>query len=443
MEPAIKYNFRNLYLFYFISLVLFIFTAVIIVYYSLGYRYDFEKNRIFQTGILRLEPIDPSSSIAIDHKPVDLKKISKITEITNLLPKTHTVEIQSPGFQSWSKTIEIQAEKVTNIQDIILIPEHPRTSDQFTFLQIDYNPENNQLAYSNLQTLNIANINNPDQITTIEAISPTFNTQLKWIGAQLLAIINSNPEETDISVVNPVNGNISQLTLPYPITSEQIIGINPVQSNFILIFHDNRVISYDLNNKLIENTLFENVISAKLSQFQLYLQQSDQIEIYNFTLGNDQTFPLPPTNRFFLSPFPEYIFIEYEDNISVYDLNQSRSLLNLTGSIKNIASNKSMQTLLYSNHQIVIINFLHQPVSYQIILNSEDEIIDAKWLNNQNIIFVAGHEIRRVDIEGANNQLISSDDAGYSSIFAQNNKINAVLPENDQSFTLQTIDLTN
>lgn len=442
MEPAIKHNYTALYLIYAASIIIFMLSATGLIYYSLGYRYDFDKGQIFQTGILRLYPIKPEYSISIDDQPIASNKIKRTTEITNLLPKDHTVKISAPNYQDWHKIVSINSETVTNESNILLLPDLPKTNDQLVFNQSSYNSDNRLLAYNANSTLQISDLNFNDNPKTFPHATITANTELKWIGPELLTVLNSNPAESNLSIINVVNDNQTELHLPYQIQAHQIIGLDPTQSNLLNILHDEQIIIYDLNNKNPETILFTSVKHPQINHNQLYFQKDNSLFIYNYILKNQQEFPIGQFDIYHLTAFPEFIIFSNNHTNQLYNLNQNQTIFDFSGEIEQISSNQELNLLIKTKTELIVIDFFHQPISYQTILRLTNPINQAIWHDNHNIFYINNQQIKRIDIDGANQQTIIEFNTPPNQIINGENTINAVLDSNGQQL-IQTIYLTH
>lgn len=110
---------------FFSFVFLFLILGPILVLYSFGYRFDFEKKKITQTG-----------GIFVKGQPKELKifingKFVKKTDfffgsalIENLLPKKYKIRIEKEGFFPWEKELEVEEKKVTEIKNLILFPKN-------------------------------------------------------------------------------------------------------------------------------------------------------------------------------------------------------------------------------------------------------------------------------------------------------------------------------
>lgn len=111
-----------------VCLFFFLLTAPSVILYSQGYRFDWEKKKITQTGAFYFKVSPKNADIYINGK--FKKRTSGITDsvlIKNLLPNRYEVEITSTkeGYYSWKKTLEIKEKQATEAKNIILFPENP------------------------------------------------------------------------------------------------------------------------------------------------------------------------------------------------------------------------------------------------------------------------------------------------------------------------------
>jgi len=117
-------------LFYGIS-IFFIAATLVIIFYCLGYRFDFENKTIVKTGGLYFSIAPPGATIYLDQR--SYKKTNfffKNAFLSGLLPKDYKITITKPDYHPWNKILTVGEEKVTEAKNIILFPKNP----EFRFL---------------------------------------------------------------------------------------------------------------------------------------------------------------------------------------------------------------------------------------------------------------------------------------------------------------------
>lgn len=130
-----------------ICVFLFLLAAPSIVFYSQGYRFDFNPpaggKRIVQTGAFYFKALPRSAEVYLNGK---LKQKTSIFTgsvlIENLLPKNYEIEIKQDGYYPWQKNLAIKEKQVTEAKNIILFPENPN----FTIVATTTNEINNILS---------------------------------------------------------------------------------------------------------------------------------------------------------------------------------------------------------------------------------------------------------------------------------------------------------
>lgn len=104
---------------------LFILATPLIIFYSQGYRFDWQQKKVLQTGAFYFKTAPVKADIYLNGK--FKKRTSMITGsilLKNILPKTYTVEIKKEGYHSWKKELEVKERQVTEAKNIILFPEN-------------------------------------------------------------------------------------------------------------------------------------------------------------------------------------------------------------------------------------------------------------------------------------------------------------------------------
>jgi len=106
-------------------LFLFLVFGPTLIFYSLGYRIDFEKKKITKTGGIFIKALPKEVEVSIDGK------MKKKTDpffgsllIENLLPKKYKVKVEKEGYFPWEKELEVEEEKVSEAKNLILFPKN-------------------------------------------------------------------------------------------------------------------------------------------------------------------------------------------------------------------------------------------------------------------------------------------------------------------------------
>lgn len=108
-----------------VMVALFLIAAPYLVFYSLGYRVDFEAKKIVATGGIYVRAQPSGVNISIDEKASDITSIfSNSVFVQNLLPKEHSVFINKEGYYDYQKKLAVKEKEVTKLENVILFSKN-------------------------------------------------------------------------------------------------------------------------------------------------------------------------------------------------------------------------------------------------------------------------------------------------------------------------------
>ena len=150
-----------------VCVVLFVLVAPSVIFYSQGYRFDFETRRVVQTGGIYLRASQRNAEIYLNGKLKDTTSIFTNSRlIENLLPKTYSVEIKKEGYHTWQKNLEVREKQVAEAKNVLLIRQ---------------NPDFSLVATSTKEIDNIVSIIEPSATSSDENRLIEFNDHEIWI----------------------------------------------------------------------------------------------------------------------------------------------------------------------------------------------------------------------------------------------------------------------
>lgn len=105
--------------------IIFLMISPIIILYSQGYRFDFQKWQLLKTGGVYIKTSLPAADIYIDNKYKNKtgQLLSYDFLAQNLLPQTHTVRVEKSGYLPWEKNLLVK-EKIVTQAYVVLFPEN-------------------------------------------------------------------------------------------------------------------------------------------------------------------------------------------------------------------------------------------------------------------------------------------------------------------------------
>lgn len=109
---------------FYVFLGVFIILVPIIIFYALGYTFDFEKRTISATGGIYLKSLPSGANIYLNDKPVG--KTAKF--IRRLTPKIYNIILTREDYYPWEKNLTVEPELVSKAGNVLLVPSNPQIS---------------------------------------------------------------------------------------------------------------------------------------------------------------------------------------------------------------------------------------------------------------------------------------------------------------------------
>ncbi|OJI06323.1 hypothetical protein BK004_04120 [bacterium CG10_46_32] len=127
-------------------IIIFFIAAPPLVLYTAGFRYDFQYNRVVETGSLVISSNPSGAEIYLDG---ELYKEVTPTIINTILPGKINLLVQKEGHYSWKKEIEIQPRVTTFEEHITLFKDtKPMAITEHALVQYWWNRSHTLLAYA-------------------------------------------------------------------------------------------------------------------------------------------------------------------------------------------------------------------------------------------------------------------------------------------------------
>jgi len=310
--------------------VIFIIGAVLVGFYSNGWRFDLKSFSFEKTGAIFVETIPRDVNIKVDGKTFKDKSgpLSSGTLISNLLPETYKIEINKNGFFSWYKNLSVKPTQVSEAINVILIPNNITKDIFFNSQKISdfiIGPKEKLIFKSNSKLY----FNEPKDIPT------------KLKGDVLVEISN---DEAKAIVKNSTANTFYLYDLKSPISSTTIntivakfdakmkiknINFHPFDSKRIIFESDEGLYSLDTDSSKAE-TIFDankKPFLWKLIGSKVYFFSAQESGFFNLVFKTKTTLPLPlfdllkTTKVFTISPDGKKIaFIDQNNKLKIYFL---------------------------------------------------------------------------------------------------------------------------
>lgn len=326
-----------------------LFTPAVILY-SQGYRFDFERGKITQTGGIFLKAEPKQVEIYINDelaKKTDFFFASALLE--NLLPGEYKITLKKEGYFPWEKNLEVKEKQVTEAKNIILIP------GKVDFKVLSKNIGNFWLSPDGKKTALQENNLSPETGWALKLYDLEKNVKSYLIG------------DKDISQKFPVDF----VNLEWSLDSKAIyldVATKENEQNFVL----------------------------KLDKLPLALTKRAVTPVPPLNIPN--SFPVKEETEYKLDVFNNYIFLREGETLYLFDNNPETFEKVLEG-VKNIKISPDKEKLaIFSASEIWIFYLTDTPRKKagerQFLARFSEKIGDIFWLNNDYLILSAGDKIK-------------------------------------------------
>lgn len=324
----------------FFCVVCFLGGALIIIPYSMGYRFDFEKMRIIKTGGIYVRTFPSFEEVLVDSKIFGKSKLfSNDILFQSLLPGEHNVLIKKENYYDYYKNIEVEEGLVTKLEEVNLFKKNityttlPTNNDNETATPFNKEEKfiikNNNLYYSNAKE----NINLTKTQKTVPVLKKilnftTQNNNIIWLNTDgfLYSSDQSNllaePTKLTENPIKIVKGGLYKIVL-----DNQNIFIN--NNGKLLILNKETKILEDFfaktsgakispNSKIIAHWNNGNLyVSNIIKQPTAYLLFQSELKITDLFWINNYYVAFTAGDKIMISE------IDYRGNVNVIELPQT------------------------------------------------------------------------------------------------------------------------
>lgn len=365
-----------------ICLFLFVLVAPLSIFYSQGYRFDFDPpaggKRFTQTGGIFLKVRPKQVDIYIDGK---LKKKTDFffgsALVENLLPKTYKVEVKKEGYFPWKKDLEIKEREVTEVKDVILFPENLNLTSLAKVVENFWlSPDERKII---LKEANSPISEPPTNGWTLKLYDLEKDIKSHLIkekdiskkGADLLNLSFSENSK-EISLETGVAEEIRYFSLGLietPPTLKETRAPLPQAENSVVSQ------TFDGNSYYLDNSghLFKNKDN-------------------NNERLTERAFPVKAETEYKLNVFPDYIFLRENQILYLFSF-ELKTFEKFFEGAQDLKISPDQKKIVYSSAQEVWVLFLKENKKVLLARLSE-KIENCFWLNSNYLIFNAGDKIK-------------------------------------------------
>lgn len=398
--------------------------SILIIYYSQGYRIDFENRKITLTGGLFIGTTEAGTRILLDgefKKQTDF--LLKRALISNLLPGEYEVRLEKTGFIPWEKKLRIDPELVTEARNILLVSQDPRQEEiaTGTVSEFTISPDGKRIAllteFGRIEIIDLKD-SRPRQTFGLDR-SSTYNI-LGWAeNPDQILLRKTQGDKNSLQVFSLPEGSLASIPfLPslrnaHWYTAEKMIVeyLSPPQGEKTLAL-------VHATSGAIEKILLKDYATYYFTDDLIYFVEKGSRTLWRYDIDNSSLIQISPHTFRRSSDETSYTIkkvgqhIAVNENGSLYLTTDEGVFEKIQENVRDFHFSSSAKTLLFWTSSELWVLFL-EDVHIQPFRNKGDAILitrfgesigEAIWYSedNEHIIFKVGNAIKITELDGRN-----------------------------------------
>jgi len=343
---------------FYIFVAIFVVTVPMIIFYALGYNFDFEKRAIVTTGGIYLKSEPTRAEVYLNDKSDG--KTNKL--IKRLSPKIYNVKITKENFYSWEKNLTVQPGLVTKA-DSILLPTNPKISltTETPIKYFSLLPNKKELFYFASSSFYLYNIDNNQEkeVLQIDFKTPEFI----WSNDNQDVIINSDKQYLMINVLDPktIVDLLGIIKTKSKSTITNISNLNfDAKGGKIYFIANNNLYSLLINNKTEGFVLSEPLVQSVLNYAIykngiIYLDKTkgliNELDLTSLKSAQffDRVFPSFNTGEWILSSDNKKLLCKKDKSVEILWLDNvtNNSIPRIKGDLDKIDFGQTINNILW------------------------------------------------------------------------------------------------
>ena len=413
-----------------ILFISFLIIAPLTVFYSLGWRFDWETKKIVQTGIFYFKTWPKGSQVYINGELRDKTDIFFGSAlIDNLMPGEYRIEIMRDGYHSWGKTLEIKRREVSEANNIVLIPKDPNFNvlvenvEDF-FLSSDNNTVITKEKNDGYWSLKLYELKNGVKSHIVDETNfstkgvELFDLQFSDDSKRILLKLGLKEEiqyyslEIDKSpvVINKLDFLNSPEKIYFHPKSNQKLFISQIieeKKRITTVLNE-----IDIVNKEISPPIFKDIIAYLITNDNIYHLNSSGLLLKSDLSGdrietlNVIAFPYKEEINYEIITSYSNIFLRENNELYYFD-EDAKSFKKFSDSIKDYKFSPDNKKLVYYNDSEIVVLFLEkqydQPTKEKgeklSITRFSENINNVFWYTNHHLIFGLEDKIKVTELD--------------------------------------------
>jgi hypothetical protein len=327
---------------FFFFLFSFFASAGLVTFFTLGYRYNFERNILVYTGSATVKSNPETVTIIVDKQPgkADIHQLNGSYHITGLKPGEHFLEVNADGYQTWSKKFIVNSKISTEFWNVTLArTDYSKTSYPTDPVnKVFPSPKSSLLAFVSLHDSGFS-VNTLDIATQEAAV--IFNTphyvfdrrdkeNIEWsIDADYVSVPAIKDNRKSYLIVNTVTKDVFNLGDIAQLDGLRTVRWDSSRNTVLFAIAESTLYEIDIAQPETKRILSSNVHTYDISGNDLYiLEIAPSNIIYKTSLGSDAN-PIILTSL----PFDDDIDDLSHSSLIAYDENRLTVINYSTGKL--------------------------------------------------------------------------------------------------------------
>lgn len=240
-------------------ILLFLTVSPIVVAYTVGYRYDWQRGLLKETGAIGIDILPKNTTVYINDQKI---KDSIPIRLNTVTPSTYILHITAPNYYDWYKEIEVKNKQTVYIKEIQLIKKNKPikitdTDSRYLSLSPDKKYLISLTNEKNKTEVHLLNLEN-NQNTTLLTLPLGESRKVLWSSQSQKVILEDEGHSENPVIFNSLStSNLSQIESE-SISKEKIKKIQWAETNENIVYFSTsseNIVAFDLTQKTIITNL--------------------------------------------------------------------------------------------------------------------------------------------------------------------------------------------
>ncbi len=426
-------------IFFFCLLILFAITFPLILFYTWGYRFSWNRGIFIYTGSISIKSSPSNINIFLNKKSVSRKKINYLNNsflVDGLLPGEYLLDIKADGYNLWNKKITVHSGMTTEFWNVILTRQfYERTAYPVTDIKkIFFSPDNKKIAclkeIDGEIIVEILELNDKTAINIFSSREYKFPQEreenIEWSpDSQKILIPIEKNGSLGYFYVNIKTGNSANLKDLFQQKEFYSARWNNQKENQLFFISEEKLFVADLNKPKEEKEIFAYVAAYDFSGSSLLILNSQNGIVYQ--IDSEGRNPKQITSSSPNEKFGEkarliaydkkrIAFLNKEGDLYIYNQTEKEKYFRKLGSaVHSVQFSNDGKKLLFWTDQEIFVYFLRdwetQPRRHEnelkMITRFSQTIREAQWNESyEHILFSLGTSIKIVELDDREAPLI-------------------------------------